>query len=43
MKRVWIKIINPMERGWFKKNIIKDINNSMVGIKIFIISNQRIV
>lgn len=26
IKIVWIKIINPIDKGWFIKNIIKEIN-----------------
>ena len=38
---VWIKIINPIESGWFKKNIVNDINIINREIKIFVISNSK--
>lgn len=42
MKIVWIKIINPIDKGWFKKNIIIDIIIIIKDKKIFISKNSLI-
>lgn len=43
INKVWIKIINPMERGWFINNIIKEIKVIKNEIEIFIISKNSLL
>lgn len=43
VNKVWIKIINPIERGLFKNNIKKEIIIIEKEKINFVISNQRIV
>lgn len=43
VKRVWIKINNPIANGWLVKNINKEINKIILDKKIFIISKNSLI